>query len=1253
MSLSIPGVVGPDTPTLNVGETVSERLGGSPNSSVDTDLFRLNLTPGQGFLLQVDALKTLSDVDVVDADGNIVIRPTWSYANGVQTASFWMAPEDPIAELFLRTEQTNWARPAEYQARLLHLSAQSGTDGDDLLTVRLDDQAIFGGTGIDTLSLQGLSNPFLRLDRSELKHTDALGDEVTIRVHSIERFVGTEGDDELYGSSFLSRFDIGVPHVSAASTIPDVSWFGGGGDDLLGDTQGVTLFDGGLGNDTADYSGLASIQGAVNASLLRGRTFGEGAGKGDSFVSIENLIGSVKNDTLTGDHGDNVLHGYLGRDVLIGLGGDDTLSSSYVEKYGEFPPIDRAVARYSGPRADYTITKKMSEDGVMLLEVAHLDGAGWEGRDTLRNIPILEFADGQIEVDTLPDDHGDGVTTPATRVSVGERIAVLGDTPRRGDQNDVDRIEVELVAGQQYLFRLERSASQFEPIEPFFERAFIDSNSDIDLKITAPDGTPVFSQGHLDNTISTYGSGTGTYPLIDTAAYKPVIFTAQQSGVFSFDITTVEHKGPVTGSWFKIVEVEADNLGTQGDDELTWDASDTLVDGGDGTDQYSVPLDDGRFSLVTPGLDGDLLLYASKLSARFNNILERASFTTLRNVETLILGDGYDNVDLRYPTTLEAAFSPAYQSTLRFLDGGEGKDTFQVGSRPPLDVNRGVWKTWEKPDGVLVDLASEQATGGITLRNFERVIGSAGDDTLIGNDEGNHLDGFAGNNEIRGGDGDDLIRSGYDASVIHPGAGSDQIFATPGSEIVFSDNVADSVLHLLGANNNPKVAVRAQDGSSNLIEFANATGAPESVMLTFADTSYDLWYRGTVDTGQLGNDIMFATQGVTELTGGQGDDLLFSDRRVHFGDSTPDTAIYRYRLSDYRIEFSTSEFGFDQGRKALFETFVQPALLVDYVGRWAGDGNDQIAGFSKLQFYDRTLDVHYGLDTPVFVGNGAADIFIGHGHRNTQSDFNTATGRGGNDTMDGGTGLFDRAIYRGQREDFDIDMHEGRIIVADQVAGRDGTDVLTRFDLLVFTDQTVEVSHLGEDDDDFVGSLGDDIVMATAGDDRVRGKHGDDTIDGGAGDDTAVYSYIRQQYEVRTEDGRIIVDYTGPWFGDGTDVVTDFETLEFFNTSMPVVQGGAEADSMFGTWRSEVFLGAEGNDRFRGGYGDDVIDGGAGMDTALYRYRYADYSIRRLDGGDLEVAYTGRWHGDGTDRLAGVEQLEFVDRTIMVDDLVF
>lgn len=76
------------------------------------------------------------------------------------------------------------------------------------------------------------------------------------------------------------------------------------------------------------------------------------------------------------------------------------------------------------------------------------------------------------------------------------------------------------------------------------------------------------------------------------------------------------------------------------------------------------------------------------------------------------------------------------------------------------------------------------------------------------------------------------------------------------------------------------------------------------------------------------------------------------------------------------------------------------------------------------------------------------------------------------------------------------------------------------------------------------------------------------------------------------------------------------------------------------------------HDRVRGGYGDDVIDGGAGMDTASYRYRYAEYDIRRLEGGDLEVAYTGRWHGDGTDRLSGVEHLEFLDTTIMVDDLM-
>jgi Ca2+-binding RTX toxin-like protein len=50
-----------------------------------------------------------------------------------------------------------------------------------------------------------------------------------------------------------------------------------------------------------------------------------GYAAGDTFLNINNLIGSGYNDKLTGDTGDNTLSGLAGRDTLTGGGGNDTL----------------------------------------------------------------------------------------------------------------------------------------------------------------------------------------------------------------------------------------------------------------------------------------------------------------------------------------------------------------------------------------------------------------------------------------------------------------------------------------------------------------------------------------------------------------------------------------------------------------------------------------------------------------------------------------------------------------------------------------------------------------------------------------------------------------------------------------------------------------------------------------------------------------------------------------------------------------
>ncbi|WP_029082612.1 calcium-binding protein, partial [Bradyrhizobium sp. th.b2] len=98
-------------------------------------------------------------------------------------------------------------------------------------------------------------------------------------------------------------------------------------DTLIGDANsnnlrggaGADSLDGGGGTDYADYGNAAT---AVVANLGNpGSNTGDAAG--DSYTSIEGIIGSDFGDTLTGDAGNNNLRGGLGADALDGGAGND------------------------------------------------------------------------------------------------------------------------------------------------------------------------------------------------------------------------------------------------------------------------------------------------------------------------------------------------------------------------------------------------------------------------------------------------------------------------------------------------------------------------------------------------------------------------------------------------------------------------------------------------------------------------------------------------------------------------------------------------------------------------------------------------------------------------------------------------------------------------------------------------------------------------------------------------------------------
>jgi len=192
-----------------------------------------------------------------------------------------------------------------------------GGAGDDVLAGGLGDDALSGGAGIDTATYAGATSAVtVSLAVTTAQSTGGAGSDT---LDTIETLIGSDFNDSLTGSSAANKLQ------------------GGAGDDTLEGRAGADILDGGAGMDTASYA-ASSVAVAVN--LATGAASG-GDAAGDTFVLIENLAGSTKNDTLTGNTaanrldggaGNDTLDGGLGVDVLAGGSGDDIF---YVDRAGD------------------------------------------------------------------------------------------------------------------------------------------------------------------------------------------------------------------------------------------------------------------------------------------------------------------------------------------------------------------------------------------------------------------------------------------------------------------------------------------------------------------------------------------------------------------------------------------------------------------------------------------------------------------------------------------------------------------------------------------------------------------------------------------------------------------------------------------------------------------------------------------------------------------------------------------------------
>jgi glucose/arabinose dehydrogenase len=336
---------------------------------IDGDIFKL--TPMGTFGDQGDTLRGLAGNDMLfggsgndtlagGADADMLFG-----GPGTDTADYSASPAAVTLNLL-----TGLGSGSDAQGDILTgIENIIGSAFDDTLTGDTGPNVLAGGPGADALTGHG------GIDTADYSSSSA-GVNVTLggsgtggdaqgdTLSGIENIIGSALVDTLTGDTNANTLTGG----SGADTLNG----GGNNDTLIGGPGGDTL-NGGTETDTADYSS-SSLGVTVN---LQTNTGSNGDAQGDTFNSIENIIGSAFGDMLTGDSGANAFNAGNGDDTLTGGGGADTLEGGR--------GIDTAV--FSGPRSAYTITHSGNT-----LTVA----GGSDGSDTLTHIEKLTFSDGTV-----------------------------------------------------------------------------------------------------------------------------------------------------------------------------------------------------------------------------------------------------------------------------------------------------------------------------------------------------------------------------------------------------------------------------------------------------------------------------------------------------------------------------------------------------------------------------------------------------------------------------------------------------------------------------------------------------------------------------------------------------------------------------------------------------------------------------------------------------------------------------------------
>ena len=1058
-----------------------------------------------------------------------------------------------------------------------------GGAGDDVLTGGSGADVLRGGEGNDTVyytgDIAGGTGVNVSLADGTGTGADAEGD----TLEDVENVFGSAYDDTLTGDDRAN--------ILSGQAGDDTLSGGDGADTLIGGLGDNTL-DGGEGQDIVDYSGSTS---GVTVDLEAGTA--SHSGGTDTLSNIESVIGSDGDDVLTGNAFDNDFVGSLGRDLIDGGDGTDTVDYSQVDTDTGFH-LDLAGNRFSASLSmGFPLGQGQEHIGDRNTPINGLVGfaaptTAWVAVTGLGNLKL------QVRVN-------DEYQAVGTDMGEGQFILTAEEFNRAFVQipwNFHGDFDLTVTGGPNGAAALALATGDFQDVTLSNIENVTGSlgddlivGNDADNVISGGFGKDVIHGGAGDDTITgaalgaSLDGGSGS----DTLDYREVdqrlvvdlrqgfaamntedsVFYGSQYGQ-GFDTSTrdtLANFETVLGGAYNDILMgnDQDNrlFGNDGDDILVAVGGSDIIDGGDGTDILSYK--DYDQSVFLDLAYGQVVISDS----------ERDSFT---NVEGAQGGLGDDILTGRFGED-DVFLASRGNDTLEGL-GGDGTDVVDYRVLAERDVDA---------EGLNLTSSVRTEAGEITVET----------ENLDSNEYARiHL-----GEVVRVGTEYQISIGGVDSAYVVPESAESmgEIYAGLAQWLrLFTDLPAGvSVVLTEETGQPPYLSIQSDNlvlngGFENHDEISATVGGYVDLPGWNSQGGWAVVQGADSDTP--------APSGSSQIQLDDGKNLsVFQDIETQAGAryelnlaySAGDFDIGHYSNS-VEVWWNNQRIAILHGTDNSWDKYTYSLLAtsessrLEFRGVGAADGSGGLIDMVDLQ-----LDLDRASNAAFIPAITVDSTIVAVGDSTRTVTWTDADGIEHSQTLSG------------------IEQIEGSH-AGDNLEGWEGSDILRGHggDDFIF-------GHTGDDYLD--GGAGDDLVMGEGGDDIIVGSLGLDTLYGGAGTDVLDYSEL---------------DVLGVnvYLNGGFATLRRSEDLEERQTigGFEEVIGSAGDDRMEGDDQANLILGGAGNDQIAGQGGDDQIGGGEGHDR-----------ITGNDGDDIIAGNAGAdvLYGEGGDDIL---LADFEDTTI-------